>query len=162
MKRTLLVLSLLTILSVAYGQRSIDRLFEKYSDRDGFTCITLSGNLLNFAMEFEDEDDEKDIKAKITDVRILAQKDDDFEAGNFHDIVMRDIDTRDYEEFMRVKEADQDLRVMVRSQGKNITELLLVSGGESNAIIQVRGNMSVSDARKLCDHAKKNHGSVVF
>lgn len=162
MKRTLLVLSLLTILSVAYGQRSIDRLFEKYSDRDGFTCITLSGNLLNFAMEFEDEDDEKDIKAKITDVRILAQKDDDFEAGNFHDIVMRDIDTRDYEEFMRVKEADQDLRVMIRSQGKNITELLLVSGGESNAIIQVRGNMSVSDARKLCDHAKKNHGSVVF
>lgn len=162
MKRTLLVFALLTIIYGAYGQRSIDRLFEKYSDREGFTCITLSGNLLNFAMEFEDEDDEKDIRAKITEVRILAQKDDGFDAGNFHDIVKRDIDTRDYEDFMRVKEADQDLRVMVRSQGKRITELLLVSGGESNAIIQVRGNMSFSDARKLCDHTKKNHGSVGF
>lgn len=162
MKRTLLVSALLTILAGAYGQRSIDRLFEKYSDREGFTCITVSGNLLNIAASFEDEDDEKDIRAKITEVRILAQKDDHLDAGNFHDIVMRDLDSRDYEEFMRVKEADQDLRVMVRSQGKRITELLLVSGGESNAIIQVRGNMSVSDARRLCDNARKNHGSHIF
>lgn len=162
MKRVLLVSALLTVIATAYGQRSIDRLFEKYSDREGFSCITVSGNLLNIAASFEDEDDDKDIRAKITEIRILAQKDDHFDAGNFHDIVMRDIDTRDYEEFMRVKETDQDLRVMVRSQGKKITELLLVSGGESNAIVQVRGNMSVSDARKLCDNARKKHGSIIF
>lgn len=162
MKRTLLVSALLTIISVANGQKSIDRLFEKYSDREGYICITVSGNLLNIAASFEDEGDDKDIKARITEVRILARKDDDFNDLNFHDIVMRDIDTDDYEEFMRVKETDQDLRVMVKSQGKKITELLLISGGENNAIIQVRGNMTVSDARKMCDHARKNHGSDVF
>lgn len=165
MKKLAFTGALLIFMSCANGQRSIDRLFEKYSDDDGFTCITVNGNLLNIEASLDDEDDDddgRDIKAKITGVRILAQKNHHSEAGNFHEIVIKDLDLHGYEEFMRVKESDQDLRVLVRSQGRRITEFLLVAGGNDNAIIQVKGNMSVSDARRLCDNARKNHGSDIF
>lgn len=81
---------------------------------------------------------------------------------NFHDLIFKDIDTDDYEEFLRVKEYDNDIRVLVRSQGKRITEFLLVAGGDDNAIIQVKGNMSVSEARRLCDNARKHHCTDIF
>lgn len=161
MKKIVISASLLICISCVNGQRSIDRLFEKYADREGFTCITVNGNLLNIEASFEDDDnDDRNIKAKITEVRILAQKEHHFDAGNFHDIVMRDLDLDDYEEFMRVKESDQDMRVLVKSQGKRITELLMIAGGNDNAIVQIKGNMSVSDARKICD--RKNHYSGIF
>jgi len=160
MKKLAITAALIIFISNAHAQRSIDRLFEKYSDSEGFTCITVSGNLLNIAADLGDEDDE--IDAKITEVRILAQKEHNSGFVNFHDIVMKDIDLSDYEEFMRVKESDSDLRVLVRSRGKRITEFLLVARGDENAVIQVKGDMSVSDARHLCDNAKKKHGIDIF
>lgn len=74
MKKLVITSFLITCLACVNGQKSIDRLFEKYSDTEGFTCITVSGNLLNLAASFEEEGDDKEIKAKITEVRILAQK----------------------------------------------------------------------------------------
>ena len=44
-----------------------------------------------------------------------------------------------YEEFMRVKESDQDLRMLVRTEGKRFKEFLLIAGGEDNAVIQIKG-----------------------
>jgi hypothetical protein len=160
MKKLTLVAVLLLSFIVASGQRSIDRLFEKYSDREGFTSVNISGNLLNLAASFEDEQG-RDVKAKITGVRILAQK-QGFRDLNFHDLVKRDLDLNGYEEFMRVKESGQDLRMLVRFQGRRITEFLVVAGGEDNAIIQVKGDMSVSDARRLSGKLKKNHNTAFF
>jgi hypothetical protein len=160
MKKFAIITGLIFFLLNAMGQRSIDRLFDKYSDRDGFTCITLSGDILNIAADFEDEGRNRDIKATISEVRILAQKDHHFEIGNFHDIIMKDLDRGDYEEFLSVKENDHDMKVLVRSQGRRITELLMIAGGDDNAVIQVKGNMSVSDARKLCD--RHSRGSDIF
>jgi len=162
MKKLTITIALIICISSVHGQRSIDRLFEKYSESDGFTCITVSGNLLNIAADLGDEDDDRDVDAKITEVRVLAQKDHNSGSINFHDIVMKDIDLNDYEEFMRIREYDNDLRVLVRSKGKRITEFLLVTGGDDNAIIQVKGDMSVSDARRLCDNARRKHGTDIF
>lgn len=162
MKKLAITVALILWITNIHAQRSIDRLFEKYSDSDDFTCITVSGNLLNIAAQLDDDGDNHDIDAKITEVRILAQKDHNSGSVNFHDLVMRDINQGDYEEFMRVKESDSDLRVMVRTKGKRITEFLLVTGGDENAVIQVKGDMSISDARRLCDNARKKHGTDIF
>jgi hypothetical protein len=162
MKKLAITVALILWITNGHAQRSVDRLFEKYSDSDEFTCITVSGNLLNIAAHLDDNGDDHDVDAKITEVRILAQKDHNSGSVNFHDLVMRDINQGDYEEFMRVKESDSDLRVMVRTKGKRITEFLLVTGGDENAVIQVKGDMSISDARRLCDNARKKHGTDIF
>jgi hypothetical protein len=161
MKNLTLIAVLVLSSAIASGQRSIDRLFEKYSDRDGFTTVNITGNLLNLAASFDD-DDGRDVKAKITGVRILAQKQGYDRDLNFHDLVKRDLDFNGYEEFMRVKESGQDLRMLVRYQGRRITEVLVVAGGDDNAIIQVKGDMSVSDARRLSGQMKKNHNASFF
>ncbi len=144
--------------SAIFAQRSIDALFDRYAGKEGFVTVTLSGDLLKLSCLLDDDNDEERIDGKITEIRILAQDDDDMDVDNFYDLVIKDINTRDYEEFMRVKKSDQDLKMLVRTEGRRFREFLLIGGGEDNFIVQVKGDLSLKDAEKFSSDAKKDHG----
>jgi len=160
MKRLQLLAILTITFTFAYGQKSIDALFEKYAGKDGFTTVTIDGNLLKLAKCFsnDEEDNDNQMSANITEIRILTQDDENMKVENFYDLVMKDIDLKKYEEFMRVKESDQDLRMLVRTDGNRFKEFLLIAGGDNNAVIQIKGDLSFNDAKKLSADARKNNG----
>lgn len=157
MKRLLFFSVLMITASVLNAQKSIDALFEKYAGKDGFVTFTISGNLLKLACNNAEENDNT-VPAKITEIRILAQEDENLKVDNFYDRVIKDINLNEYEEFMRVKESDQDLRMLVRSEGNKFREFLLIAGGEDNALIQIKGSMTFKEAKRFSADAKKNHG----
>jgi hypothetical protein len=68
---------------------------------------------------------------------------------NFYNLVINDIDLKNYDEFMRVKKSDQDLRMLVRSEGNKFKEFLLIAGGDDNALIQIKGNMTYAEAKSF-------------
>lgn len=161
--KKLFVLVVLTIsATLVYGQKSIDALFEKYAGKDGFTTVTIDGNILKLAHLLDDKnshfDDDESLPANITEIRILAQDDDHMKVDNFYDLVIDDIDLKNYDEFMRVKKSNQDMRMLVRTDGNKFKEFLLIAGGEDNAVIQIKGNMTYAEARKFSREAEKNHG----
>jgi hypothetical protein len=156
--KKLFVLIVLTIsATIVYSQKSIDDLFDRYAGKDGFTTVTLNGGLLKLAHLLGDKDDECSIPLHITEIRVLAQEDKTMNVGNFYNQVIHDINLNDYDEFMRVKSSDQDLRMLVRSEGNRFKEFLLIAGGEDNALIQIKGNMTYEEARKFSDDAKRDH-----
>jgi hypothetical protein len=71
---------------------------------------------------------------------------------------MKDINPSEYEEFMRVKDSDGDIRMLVKTEGNRFREFLLVIGGDDNAIIQIKGNMSFKEAKRFSEDARKKHG----
>ena len=155
MKRLVLFAALMTSLTIVSGQKSVDRLFEKYAGREGFTTVTINGNLLKLASSFDNDLKEDELPASVTEIRILAQDNKDLKVDNFYDMVMKDLDVSDYEEFMRVKESGQDLRMLVRAEGNKFREFLLIAGGDDNALIQIKGSMSFSEARKFSRSIKE-------
>jgi hypothetical protein len=160
MKRVLVFILLTITFTFVYGQKSIDALFEKYAGKDGFTTVTINGDLLKLARCFDNDDDHDDnsFASSITGIRILSQEDKTLKIENFYDMVINDIDLNSYEEFMRIKDTDQDLRMLVRTEGKKFKEFLLISGGEDNAVIQIKGNLTFDEAKKLSENARKNNG----
>lgn len=158
MKRLFLFIALMMTLTMVYGQKSIDALFEKYAGKDGFTTVTINGNLLKLLSCLDDDHADRSIPANVTEIRILAQDEDTIKVENFYDKVIRGINLDDYEEFMRIKEAHQDLRMLVRAEGRKFKEFLLVAGGEDNLLIQIKGTMTFDDAKKFSVDAKRNHG----
>jgi len=158
MKKLLVLIVLTVIATLVYGQKSIDDLFEKYAGRDGFTTVTINGNLLKLAHCLGDNDDDNSIPLNITEIRILAQEDKSITVDNFYDKVINDIDLKNYDEFMRIKKSDQDVRMLVRSEGNKFKEFLLIAGGNDNALVQVKGDMTYQDAKKFSRDAEKNHG----
>ena len=157
--KNLLSLLFFTVLSITlYGQRSVESLFDKYSGREDFTCITISGSLVKLAKAICDDGEDVCLPGDITTIRILAQKNERRETGNFYDLVERDLDRRNYEEFMSVRKKNQDLIMLVRTAGRNFKEFLIVAGGEDNVLIQIKGNMTFREAQRFADEMKKDNG----
>lgn len=144
-----------------FSQNSIDRLFERYSGNDGFVSVSFSGNILNL---ISSEDDKKNDHwpKNVTEVRILAQDDKDLNTENFYDLAKKELDTRDYEEYLSVKESDQDIKMYVRAKGKVIHEFLLIGGGEDNFIIQIKGNITFKEAEDFSADVRKDHRHDLF
>jgi hypothetical protein len=163
MKKIFLLIALTITANLVAGQRSIDALFEKYAGRDGFVTVTISRNLLKLAACLDDDDDDDDnpLPANITEIRILAQEKENQRVENFYETVTKDLNLSSYDEFMRIKESDQDLKMLVRSEGNRFREFLLIAGGEDNAIIQIKGNMTFHEARKFSAKVKIDHGRSI-
>jgi len=157
MKKIILLFAVVLAAAGVYAQKSIDDLFARYSEKDGFTTVTINGNLLKFA-SCMDESNESSLPASLTEIRILTQEDPQMKVENFYDMVIEGIDLSRYEEFMRVKESGQDVRMLVRAEGKMFKEFLLIAGGEDNTLIQIKGNMSLEDAQKFSEDSKSSHG----
>ncbi len=141
-----------------FAQRSVDDLFDRYAGKKGFVTVTLSGDLLKLSCLVDDDNDKERLDGKITEIRVLAQDDDDMDVDNFYDLVIKDINTRGYEEYMRVKKSDQDLKMLVRTEGRRFREFLLIGGGEDNFIVQVKGDLSMKDAEKFSSDVKRDNG----
>ena len=147
---------MMTSIVTVFGQRSVDRLFDSYSDKNNFYTMHLSGNLLRFVVS-SDNDDENALPQEVTEIRLIAQKDDEVKVPDFYKLVMKNLDTEGYEEFMRIKSIDQNTVLLVKGHGKQFSEFLMVAGGEHNVVIQVKGSFSVQDAKKFSVNIKKDH-----
>lgn len=154
MKKLFFFIVLTITATLGYSQNSIDNLFEKYAGKDGFTTVTISGNLLNLVNCIGDSDD--DLPKNVTEIRILTQDDENMKIENFYDLVMKEIDLNSYDEFMRVKKSDENMRMLVRSEGNKFKEFLLIAGGKDNAVVQIKGNLTYEEAKKLAKDAGKN------
>jgi hypothetical protein len=159
MKKLFVIIAVLVSITSAYGQKSIDALFEKYAGKDGFTTVTLNGSMLKFAGS-ANESEKDGMSPDISEIRILAVEDKSMKIDNFYDMVIKDIDLSLYEEFMRVKESNQNVRMLVRADGENFKEFLLIAGGDDNALIQIKGNLNLEDAKKFSEDAKNDPGKI--
>lgn len=158
MKNLIWTIALIILTTTVNAQKSIDALFDKYAGKEGFTTVTINGNLLKLAASLDDEKKGSTLPKGLTQIRILAQENDSDKVENFYDLIIKDLDMNQYEEFMQVKSSDQKVKMLVRTDGDMFREFLLIVGGKDNAIIQIKGNMTFKEAKEFADDAKKDHG----
>jgi len=148
MKRITIFLPLLFIVVAMNGQNSaVDKLFEKYGGKEGFTTVTISKQMFELFSQVDDKskDDKefKDVASKLTSIRILAMEKAGENQINFYKELMKELPVAQYKELMTVKEKGQD-----EENGK-ITELLMISGGSDNALICIAGEIDLKTISKL-------------
>ena len=155
MKRILITLVLLIPLMVmAQDGSPIDKLFNKYANKEGFTTVNISGKLLSFASKFDDSKrDEASMLEKISGIRILSVENKELNKGlNFYKELEADgfFKNNSYEVLMEVTDKDEVVRFYGRSGEKGkLSELLLVIGGNDNTLISIRGVINPDDIGKL-------------
>jgi len=140
-------------LSVFAQKNPVDKLFEKYSGKDGFTTILISSKMFSMFSEMETGDDEiNNMISNIESIKILTTEDESLlDPGiNFYKEIMDELSIDEYEELMVVKEKDQDIKFLVKEKEDIIVELLLVIGGkENNALISIRGIIDLKSISRL-------------
>ena len=155
MKRLLIALVLLIpFMGMAQDTSPIDKLFNKYASKDGFSTVNISGKLLSFASKMDDSNSkEAAMLEKISGIRILTVEDKELNKGlNFFKELEADgfFKNNSYESLMEVTEKNEVVRFYGRSGEKGkLSELLLVVGGDDNTLISIRGVISPEDIGEI-------------
>jgi hypothetical protein len=161
MKRLLFIICFAGLAAFTTAQnQSIDRIFDKYAGKEGFTTVYISKYMFSMFSNLEDVEDEdvkevQDVFGKLTGIKILAVEDADAlgKGVNFYDEIMKDLPRNRYEELMVVKDSESDVVFLAREEGGVIVELLLVVGGEGddNALIAITGEIDLNTIAKLSE-----------
>lgn len=143
-KLSLLLVSFILVSSVVSAASPIKSILQKYQDDKSCTIITLGSSILNIANSSDDLDE---IKDKFDFLRVMA-----FEGKtNFSaDIKAAKLD-KYYEELMRIKENQNEIKMYVLEEGKYITEFLMVITGKDDALIQIKGKFTKDDLKSIGD-----------
>ena len=153
MKRFVLLAALVCMFTLTYAQTNpIDQMFDKYSERKGFTTVYISSKLLGmFVPKDEKNTSGSDIVNRIKSIRILTVEDSLLNQDvNFYKELSSKLDLSKYEELMAVKDAGESTKFLIKQKGNIITELLVISGGTGgNTLISIRGEMDLKTISEL-------------
>ena len=120
--KKLIILIMCLIPMFGMAQKSpVDKLFEKYANKKGFTTVNISGALLGFASKMDNGSPESDLLSKLDGVRILSVEDDDLNKSlDFYKELDSDgfFKNHDYEVLMEVTEENEVVRFYGRSAGE--------------------------------------------
>jgi len=139
-------------LSVIAQKSAVDKVFDKYNGKDGYTTVYISSFMFNMLNSLETDDPEynefKKATAGINSIKILTQEGGDSEA--FGAELLEMLPRSEYQEMMVVKDQDEDVLFLAREENGRITEfLLIVSGGGDDALIAITGDIDLESISKI-------------
>jgi hypothetical protein len=152
MNRTMLLFYLLAFTNVSYAQSPVDKLFDKYGNKEGYTTVVITQYMFDMFKDVNTSDKDFDNLVKgLKSIRILAVDKGNSKNStvNFYKEIMKDLPASEYKELMVIKQKDQDVKFLVKEVQGKIVEFLLVSGGKDNAFISIQGNIDLKSLAKL-------------
>ena len=151
-KIALLIPVLLVPLLLAAQNKPVDKLFEKYYGKEGFTTVLVTQDMFKVIANMEESKGEIEASlGKVERVRVIAQEDDaGLEGVNFME-ELKGAEFDDYKELVVVKEASQEVLVLAKEEDGKILELLVLVGGEENVLVSVEGRFTMGDLEALGD-----------
>ena len=163
MKKLVLILAIVLPLAVLAQKTPVDKLFEKYANQKGFTTVNISGKVLGFASQLETGDKAtSDMLSKLSGIRVLTVEDEALNKTiNFYEELEKDgfFKNNGYEVLMEVTEPDEVVRFLAKDAGNGkLTDLLLIVGGDDNALISISGIINPEDISKITGAMNINVG----
>lgn len=146
-------IALFMVTAVSAQSNAVDEFFDKYSERDGFTIVTISGKLLGLFSGKNENNRNSELINKLSSIRILSVSDSLINLKlNFYKELTGRLNMSLYEELMAVKEGKDETRFLVRQNGDRISELLVITGGPGdNTLISIRGDLDLKSLSQLSD-----------
>ncbi len=153
--KILMLCAMLMWTTVLTAQRTpVDDLFDKYSEREGFTVVSISGKMFSmFSDKEKPADNEGKVVSNLKSILILSVEDSTLnERINFYKELENKLDFNIYEELMVVKEGRNTTKFLTIQKGEIIKELLVITGGPSgNSIISIKGDFNLKALSELSE-----------
>lgn len=153
MKRTILGWVLMMFTLTAFTQQSaVDKVFDKYSGKEGYTTVYISSFMFNLLNSLEADDPEynkfKKATSGITSIKILTQ--DGRGSASFGKELLSMLPRSEYKELMVVKDQEEEVLFLAKENGGRISEfLLIVSGGGEDALIVIQGDIDLESISSI-------------
>ena len=158
MKKIFLSFTALCMTMMIQAQSNpVDEMFNKYSEKQGFTVVSISSKMFSlFANKDPENKDADNVINKLKSIKILSVEDSLLNKNlNFYSELSKKLDLSVYEELMVIKEGPDVTKFLIKQKGNTISELLVVKGGPGgNSLISIKGELNlknISDMSKSLD-----------
>ncbi len=143
MKKYIITLLVIAIPAMAISQpQSVRKSFRKYAKEEGVVKVTVPGIVLDIASWFVDDQATAKLIRKIDKVKVLAIDNDEYNGEvNLVDDIMKNFKNNAFEQLLTVRSDKEDAVIMIKEGFRNKRELLILAGGDDNAIVYLKGKI---------------------
>ncbi len=161
-KLTILLLVMIGSFGLKAQNDAISKFFGKYADDMSFSNVTISSKMFKMFtnVEVSNPEDKEILDAinSLTGLRILA-KSDITNGRELYREAFSKVNAKEYEELMSIRDKETDFKFLVKQNGNNIQELLMISGGPKEfMIMSLMGNIDLNKISKI--GSKMNIGGL--
>ena len=151
MKRLLVLLAILLISQVGYGQQKMDQLFNAFRGESDVTSVNIGNITMKLASLFTET-------MGVNGIEIFEFDNCAQEVKDRLSTTIRNLRDPDYETMVTANERDSRTKVLVKIKEDMIRELVIFTTGSDNALIRIKGKISPSDLdRVINEHKTGNH-----
>lgn len=143
-------------ISISAQNKAIEHLFQKYSDKEGFTSVVITKNMFQLFANADNPSGDDFLKTvkNLDFIKILSIKGEN-DGKAFYEEVQSAIPEKDYKELMTIKESGSQVKFLTLEKDGVIRELLMISGGkDESALIWIAGIIDMKSVSKIAQGMK--------
>jgi len=153
MKKIILTIAVLMLTVSTWAQnKSIDKIFDKYSGKDGFTTVVITKYMFGLFSNIETSEDDEymNMIKNLNDIRILTAPSKGELGVDLYKEAMSVLPKKEYNVLMEVNDGEQDVKFLVKEEKDKIVELLMIIGGEDESVLMsISGVIDMKTIAKL-------------
>jgi len=145
MKSTILLICLAVFGANLRAQTTeFDQLYSAFRGEEGVINIYIPGFLCRMAANIAELDkEEKELLRSIKSVKLMIIENDEINRQlNLVTILSKVERDQDVYSLLEIHDADEDVLILAREEGKSISELYVIVGGDENVMIRITGRIN--------------------
>lgn len=156
-KWSLLLLMVLPVMIMA--QNPMDKLYEKYAGKEGFTSVNISPemftmfaemNIDSTKIEGNEAKEAVDMISQMNGMKILTYEKKSADDNAFYKEIKKSFDFNTFKELMSVKEEGTDVKFYVKRKGEMISEMLMIAEqADETVVMNFSGLFNMRTVAKL-------------
>ena len=150
MKSKKLVIILLTIVcfsSAMYSQQSVDRIFAEFAKEKGVVRVGLGKFTMSLASLFTDV-------MGVDGVEVLSFDECNLSVKERLNAAITSLKDKDYETLISVNEDTERTKILVKTDGESIRELIVMTSGDDPVLVRIKGKIKPSDIENVINKNK--------
>ena len=159
MKKYIILLLLIGVTaSLSAQNKAIEQLFQKYSDKDGFTSVVITKNMFQLFANVDNPNNDDFLRTvkNLDFIKILSIKGEN-DGQAFYQDIQAAIPEKDYNELMTIKESGSQVKFLTCEKDGVIKELVMISGGkEESTLIWMAGIIDMKTVSKIAQGMQIN------
>lgn len=151
MKKYMAILALLIAFQAGYSQKNVDQLFKEFSKVENTEGVKLGKFFMSFAGLFTDT-------MGVDGVEVYSFDNSPSEVKERLNKAIQTLKDSRFETMVSSNEKGSRVRVLVKIEEEMIREMVVVTTGESNALVRIKGKIKPSDIQRVVDKHSDNSG----
>lgn len=155
MKKIIVILVLFISMNHGlFAQDAIDKYFQKYADDNAFTAVFISEYMFSlFANVEADNPEDKEVMEILKGLTSLHVLTTEKNGLKYYEEAIKMLNTNEYKTLMTVKEEGTKVQFLIRKEGNQVKELLLLVGEKDEfVLLSIVGNIALDKISKLAKH----------